>query len=195
MNRREKVMSLYVLRRVLLSLSSFIVLLSASASSAPYSVNPGDILLIDVWNEELLSREALVRPDGFISLPMIGEIDTTDSTPSEVSDAIAGALSKYMKDIPQVVVSLQNVAGNKIYVMGKVVRPGEYNITSDTDIMQALALSGGLNTFAAENDILILRREADGTQVVIPFEYSTLKNGKELHTNVVLRSRDIVVVP
>ena len=188
-------MSLYVLRRVLLSLSSFIVLLSASASSAPYSVNPGDILLIDVWNEELLSREALVRPDGFISLPMIGEIDTTDSTPSEVSDAIAGALSKYMKDIPQVVVSLQNVAGNKIYVMGKVVRPGEYNITSDTDIMQALALSGGLNTFAAENDILILRREADGTQVVIPFEYSTLKNGKELHTNVVLRSRDIVVVP
>ena len=195
MNRREKVMSLYILRRVLLSLSSFIVLLSASASSAPYSVNPGDILLIDVWNEELLSREVLVRPDGFISLPMIGEIDTTDSTPSEVSDAIAGALSKYMKDIPQVVVSLQNVAGNKIYVMGKVVRPGEYNITSDTDIMQALALSGGLNTFAAENDILILRREADGTQVVIPFEYSTLKNGKELHTNVVLRSRDIVVVP
>ena len=83
-----------------------------------------------------------------------------------------------MKDIPQVVVSVQNVAGNKIYVMGKVVRPGEYNITSDTDIIQALALAGGLNTFAAENDILILRREADGTQVSIPFEYATVKNGE-----------------
>jgi polysaccharide export outer membrane protein len=79
--------------------------------------------------------------------------------------------------------------------MGKVMRPGEYNITSDTDIIQALALAGGLNTFAAENDILILRREADGTQVSIPFEYATVKNGNEMHTNIVLRSRDIVVVP
>ena len=80
-------------------------------------------------------------------------------------------------------------------MVGKVIRPGEYNITSDTDIVQALALAGGLNTFAAENDILVLRREADGTQVFIPFEYATVRNGKELHTNIVLRSRDIVVVP
>ena len=188
-------MSRYLIRNILIALSSFIVFLSATVSSTPYSVNPGDILKIDVWSEDLLSREALVRPDGFISLPMIGEIDTTDSTPSEVSDTIAQALSEYMKDIPQVVVSVQSVAGNKIYVMGKVVRPGEYNITSDTDIIQALALAGGLNTFAAENDILILRREADGTQVSIPFEYATVKNGKEMHTNIVLHSRDIVVVP
>lgn len=188
-------MSLCVLRRILLVLSSLIVLLPSAASSAPYSVNPGDILMIDVWNEELLSREVLVRPDGFISLPMIGEIDTSGSTPPEVGDAIGQALAKYMKDIPQVVVSLRNVSGNKIYVVGKVIRPGEYNITSDTDIVQALALAGGLNTFAAENDILVLRREADGTQVFIPFEYATVRNGKELHTNIVLRSRDIVVVP
>ena len=188
-------MSHCIVRKILISLSSFIVLLSAAAFSAPYFVNPGDILAVNIWNEDLLSREALVRPDGFISLPMIGEIDTTNSTPLEVSDTIAQALSEYMKDIPQVVVSVRNVAGNKIYVMGKVMRPGEYNITSDTDIIQALALAGGLNTFAAENDILILRREADGTQVSIPFEYATVKNGKEMHTNIVLHSRDIVVVP
>ena len=107
-------MSRYLIRNILIALSSFIVFLSATVSSAPYSVNPGDILKIDVWSEDLLSREALVRPDGFISLPMIGEIDTTDSTPSEVSDTIAQALSEYMKDIPQVVVSLRNVSGNKI---------------------------------------------------------------------------------
>ena len=89
-------------------------MLPSAASSAPYSVNPGDILMIDVWNEELLSREVLVRPDGFISLPMIGEIDTSGSTPPEVGDAIGQALAKYMKDIPQVVVSLRNVSGNKI---------------------------------------------------------------------------------
>ncbi len=188
-------MSRYLIRNILVALSSFIVFLSATVSSTPYSVNPGDVLRIDVWSEDLLSREVLVRPDGFISLPMIGEIDTTNSTPLEVSDTIAQALSEYIKDTPQVVVSVQNVAGNKIYVMGKVIRPGEYNITSDTDIIQALALAGGLNTFAAENDILVLRREADGTQVSIPFEYATVKNGKEMHTNIVLHSRDIVVVP
>ena len=184
-----------IIHTLLISLSGFLALLSVSASSAPYLVNPGDVLRVDVWSEDLLSRDVLVRPDGFISLPMIGEIDTTDSTPANVSDAIAKALSTYMKDTPQVIVSVQGVEGNKIYVMGKVIRPGEYKITSDTDIIQALALAGGLNTFAAENDILILRREADGTQSSIPFEYATVKGGEEMHTNIVLRSRDIVVVP
>jgi len=153
------------------------------------------MLRVDVWSEDLLSRDVLVRPDGFISLPMIGEIDTSNSTPPAVSEIIAQALSKYMKDTPQVVVSVQAVEGNKIYVMGKVLRPGEYNITSETDIIQALALAGGLNAFAAENDILILRREADGEQTSIRFEYATVKGGEEIHTNIVLRSRDIVVVP
>ena len=90
-------MSHCIIRKILISLSSFIVFLSAAAFSAPYFVNPGDILAVDIWNEDLLSREALVRPDGFISLPMIGEIDTTNSTPLEVSDTIAQALSEYMK--------------------------------------------------------------------------------------------------
>jgi polysaccharide export outer membrane protein len=181
---------------MLVTLSGIVILLSATVSfSAPYFVNPGDVLRIDVWNEEVLSRDVLVRPDGIISLPMAGEIDTSGSTPSKVSDDISQALGKYMKDVPQVVVSLASVGGNKIFVIGKVMRPGEYNITSETDVMQALALAGGLNTFAAENDILILRRDADGTQKSIPFEYATVKNGDDLHTNIILKSRDLVVVP
>ena len=189
-------MSRCLIRRMLLSLTGIMVLLSASISfGAPYSVNPGDQLRIDVWNEELLSRDVLVRPDGLISLPMAGQIDTTGSSPSKVADDISQALGKYMKDVPQVVVSLVNVSGNKIYVIGKVMRPGEFTITSETDVMQALALAGGLNTFAAENDVLILRRDSDGMQTSIPFEYATVKNGKELETNIILKSRDIVVVP
>ncbi len=93
---------------------------SLSAFSDSYKVNPGDLLRIDVWNEESLSREVLVRPDGIISLPMAGEIATSNTTPSVVADKIAQALSKYMKDKPRVVVSLANVNGNKIYVIGKV---------------------------------------------------------------------------
>ncbi len=186
-------MSNQLFKRVLLSLAGLV--LSVSAFSAPYFVNPGDILRIDVWNEESLSREVLVRPDGIISLPMSGEIDTTNSSPSQVGDKIAQALSKYMKDTPRVVVSLIDVPGNKIFVIGKVMRPGEYKITSDTDVMQALALAGGLNPFAAENDIRILRREANGKQFAISFEYAKVKVGKELQSNIILHSRDIVVVP
>lgn len=171
------------------------VFLSIGVHSAPYWVNPGDLLRIDVWNEDTLSREVLVRPDGIISLPMAGEIDTSSSSPSEVGNKIAEALGQYMKDTPRVVVSLIDVTGNKIYVIGKVLRPGEFKITSDTDVMQALALAGGLNAYAAENDIKILRRDGTGTQNAISFEYADVKAGKALQSNIILRARDIVVVP
>lgn len=186
-------MSYRIVSQAVISLILFIG--SFSAYGAPYVINPGDVLRIDVWNEESLSREALVRPDGFISLPMAGEIETNNSSPSQVADKISKALSQYMKDAPRVVVSLVDVPGNKIFVIGKVTRPGEYKVTSDTDVMQALALAGGLNSFAAENDIRVLRRKPDGTQYAIPFEYAKVKEGKKLESNIVLQSRDIVVVP
>ena len=165
------------------------------ASAAPYLVNPGDVLQIDVWGEEDLSGEVLVRPDGIISLPMAGEIDTTGSTPSQVGDKITQSLGQFMKDTPRLVVTLVNVDGNKIYVVGKVTTPGEYMITSETDVMQALALAGGLTTFAAENDIVVLRRGPDGKQVGIPFPYADVKTGEALESNILLQSRDVVVVP
>ncbi|MEH6584466.1 MAG: polysaccharide biosynthesis/export family protein [Halioglobus sp.] len=168
---------------------------SQLAFSASYAINPGDRLQVDVWNEETLSREVLVRPDGIISLPIAGEIDTNKASPSQVADRISKALDKYMKDAPRVVVSLISVDGNKIYVIGKVERPGEYIINSDTDVMQALALAGGLNAYAAENDIRILRRRPDGKQVSIPFRYARVKGGEDLDSNVILHSRDLVVVP
>ncbi len=167
----------------------------APAFGSDYLVNPGDQLMVNVWNEEALSGLVLVRPDGFISMPMAGEIDTRDNSLSQVSEKISDALSRFMKDAPQVVVSLVESPGYKIYVLGKVQRPGEYRISSQTDIMQALALAGGLNTFAAGDDIVVLRRNEDGSQVALPFEYDEVESGKNLETNIVLQSRDVVVVP
>ncbi|MEL7045727.1 MAG: polysaccharide biosynthesis/export family protein, partial [Pseudomonadota bacterium] len=83
----------------------------AGAQTAAYRVNPGDSLKIDVWNEESLSRRVLVRPDGIISLPMAGEIDTSGQTPAAVADRVAEALSEFMKDRPRVVVSLAEAGG------------------------------------------------------------------------------------
>lgn len=184
-----------VARPTMAFLCFLLLFLPVSASSTPYFVNPGDVLRIDVWNEESLSREVLVRPDGIISLPMAGEVDTTRNTPSQVGAKVAKALGAFMKDTPRVVVSLIDVGGNKISVIGKVQRPGEFKINSETDVMQALALAGGLNAFAAENDIRILRRKPDGVQIAIPFEYANVKVGKDLQTNILLQSRDVVVVP
>ncbi|MEE4110481.1 MAG: polysaccharide biosynthesis/export family protein [Halieaceae bacterium] len=185
----------WTLWRAVWSLVAAGLVASGSAWAAPYHVNPGDILRIDVWNEESLAREVLVRPDGAIALPMAGEVDTTGLSPAEVGTAIADALSAYMKDSPRVVVSVLEAAGNTVFVIGKVERPGAYPLVADTDVMQALALAGGLNAFAAENDIRILRRRPDGSQVAIPFPYARVKDGKSLESNILLRSRDVVVVP
>jgi len=168
---------------------------STQAHAEAYLVNPGDILRVDVWNEELLSREVLVGPDGRIGLPIAGEVNTTKHTTAQVGAAITEALNKYMKSVPLVVVSLMQTSGNKVYVIGKVNQPGEFLINGETDVMQALALAGGLNSFADENDIVILRRQDDGSQVSIPFEYSRVKTGKDLDKNILLQSRDVVVVP
>ena len=184
-----------VLRGFWKSLSFAGLLVSAAAFSTPSTINPGDVLRIDVWNESTLGGEVLVRPDGVISLPMAGEIDTVNNTTTQVATKVAQALGKYMKDPPRVVVSLVNPKGNKIYVIGKVGKPGEYLITSDTDVMQALALAGGLNSFAAENEIRVLRRKPDGNQVVLPFRYARVIKGEDLDSNIVLQSRDVVVVP
>jgi polysaccharide export outer membrane protein len=180
-------------RRLIVLLAG--VFLSLCAYGTPYLVNPGDLLRINVWSDETLSGDVLVLPDGIISLPLVGDIDTRSSSPSEVGNKITQALGLYMKDTPRVVVSLIDVTGNKIYVVGKVLRPGEFKMTSAIDVMQALALAGGLNTYAAENNIRIFRRNSSGKQNSIHFKYADVKAGKALKSNIILHARDIVVVP
>ncbi len=164
------------------------------AADSSYKINPGDILRIDVWNEESLTREVAVQPDGYISFPLVGEMGVGGNTATAAQVSLAEALSKFLKDTPTVTVTVQQLLGNKVYVLGKVNRPGEYPINRPTDVMQALAMAGGLNTFASENSINILRRIKTGEQIAIPFEYGEVKAGDELHTNIVLQSGDVVVV-
>lgn len=173
-----------------------VLLLATTAWAEPsYKLNPGDVLRIDIWNEESLTREAVVRPDGYISFPLAGDIKVGGDTTVAAEKSLADALGKFLKDTPTVTVAVFQLAGNKIYVLGKVNRPGEYPINRPTDVMQALAMAGGLNAFAAENNIKILRRDDQQEQVAIPFEYGELKSGDDLETNIILQSGDVVVVP
>lgn len=171
-----------------------LVFAQLSLAQPSYKINPGDVLRVDVWNEESLSRELVVLPDGYISFPLAGSVKAGGLTPVKVETALAEALNKYLKDKPTVTISVLELRGNKIFVLGKVNKAGEFPINRPTDVMQALAMAGGLNTFAAENDITVLRRDAAGQQVAIPFEYGEVKAGDELHTNILLQSGDVVVV-
>lgn len=159
-----------------------------------YRLNPGDVLQVSVWNEEELNREVLVRPDGGISFPLVGEIDAANRTVARVQEAITSRLGPYVPDAV-VTVAVIGVNGNKIYVLGKVARPGEYVMNKQLDVMQALAVAGGLNSFAAENKIKILRRAPNGPQQAISFRYGEVKEGDSLATNILLQAGDVVVVP
>ncbi len=147
----------------------------ASAVETAYKVNPGDILEINVWKEEGMVQEVLVRPDGGISFPLVGDLIVQNLTLSQIEKAVTEKLAQYLSD-PVVTVLAKQLLGNKIYVIGQVNKPGEYVVNSYVDVMQVLSMAGGMTPFAAENSILILRRQNNGQQQAIEFEYGELED-------------------
>ena len=178
-------------------LLSLVLLPSAAfAAESAYQINPGDVLQVFVWNEETLSRDGvIVQPDGNLSFPLVGDLVAAGHTTTEVSQAIASGLQRFLKDKPVVNVSLVRVDGNMIFVLGKVIKPGAFVASRSIDVMQALALAGGLTPYAGESGIKILRRDSAGKQQSISFKYSDVKSGDNLEKNIILKSGDIVVVP
>ena len=158
-----------------------------------YLLQPGDLLTVSVWKEADLTGDVLVRPDGDISLPLVGSIDAASHTPEEVRTEIDKRLRKFIPD-PSVNVSVKQTLGYQIFVLGKVNKPGEYPINRPVDVAQALSIAGGMTAFAAVNDIHVLRR-AGRTEISIPFHYSDIEHGRHLEQNNLLQSGDTVVVP
>ncbi|HTW74436.1 MAG TPA: polysaccharide biosynthesis/export family protein [Steroidobacteraceae bacterium] len=173
-----------------------VVLLAVSAlgyAADDYLLQPGDILTVSVWKEADLTSDVLVRPDGGISMPLVGEIAAAGHTAEQVRSVIEQRLRKYIPDVT-VAVIVKQTAGDQIFVIGKVNRPGAYPINRPVDVMQALSLAGGMTPFAAVNDIRVLRREA-GHQITLKFRYRDIEHGRRLQQNIVLQSGDTVVVP
>lgn len=167
---------------------------SLAAGELPaYTVHPGDVLQVSVWKEQDLQLEVLVRPDGGFSLPLIGEVQARGKTVETLRGEIAKRLSAYVPDAV-VTVAVRQTTGNKIYVLGKVNKPGEYIINRYVDVMQALSMAGGTAPFADLNGIVILRRSGDEQQAT-EFKYDQVSRGKRLEQNIVLQSGDVVVVP
>ncbi len=179
---------------VLTALGSLAAVTSPQAFGADeYLLQPGDVLTVSVWKEPDLTSDLLVRPDGGISMPLIGNLEAAGHTVEDVRTTIDQRLRKYIPD-PSVAVIVKQATGDQIFVIGKVNKPGQYPINRPVDVMQALSLAGGTTPFAALNDIRVLRRDG-GREITLTFRYGDVERGRKLQQNIVLRSGDTVVVP
>ena len=166
----------------------------AAGSRLDYRLQPGDTVTISVWKEKDLETEALVRPDGGLSFPLVGDVAAAGHTLRQVRDTIAQRLKPYIPD-PVVTVAIKEIGGDHVYVLGRVNRPGEYPFSQPIDVMQALSLAGGTTPFASLNHIVILHRDSSGEQHAMRFHYADVAHGRDLSQNVLLHSGDTVVVP
>jgi polysaccharide export outer membrane protein len=164
-----------------------------SDSNKLYRIQPGDLLEISVWREEYLEREVIVQPDGRISFPLVGIVNAAGTTVEAVQDLVAQRLTQYIPD-PVVTVSIKEINGNRVYVLGQVQNPGQFIMNPTIDVIQALALAGGTTPFAELNEIKILRRDG-GSQRLIEFRYADMARGRNLEQNIILQSGDVIIVP
>lgn len=164
-----------------------------SGTNELYRVQPGDLLQISVWKELDLQQQVLIRPDGGFSFPLAGDVDATGKSVEDLRVELVDRLQRYIAE-PVVTVTVAEIGGNRIYVLGQVNGPGVFVMNPRLDVMQALSLSGGTTPFANLDDIKILRRQGE-TRLVLPFRYSDIVRGRNLEQNILLESGDVVVVP
>jgi polysaccharide export outer membrane protein len=157
-----------------------------------YLLGPEDVLEISVWKDEALTRQVVVRPDGKISFPLVGDIQASGRTTKQLQEELTKKISEYVPDTVVTVMVLQ-VNSLKVYVVGKVARPGEYKVGRCINVMQALSIAGGLTPFADSDGIVILRNNGS-KQEKIGFDYGRVSKGKDLGKNVQLQTGDVVVV-
>jgi polysaccharide export outer membrane protein len=168
---------------------------SATQPTRPdYVVQPGDLLDVSVWKEKDLQREVMVRPDGGLNFPLAGDVTASGKTLEQLQKDIAAKLAKYVPD-PAVTVAVKQSLGNKIYVIGKVNKPGDFTSNRTMDVMQALSMAGGPTPYASVNKIKILRRDSNGELKSFPFKYSRVEKGEDLEQNITLQGGDVIVVP
>jgi len=163
-----------------------------------FLLGPEDVLIVTVWKNQDLSREMVIRPDGMISMPLIGDVPAANLTANNLAKRISDRLTEYMSS-PIVSVQLKEVNSYFIYVMGEVSKPGKFPLKSFTNIMQGISLAGGFTPFANKNKIKILRVTGSDSgekhQVEIPVRYDEILNGHAALGNFYLRSGDVIVVP
>jgi polysaccharide export outer membrane protein len=188
------------MKRILLA---FLLLLPgiapAFAQSAGYRIQPGDQLAVTVLEDDTLNRQLLVLPDGTISVPLAGTVRAGGRSVEAVEDAIADQLASNFAVRPSVFVSVVTVdetyGSFPIFVMGQVATPGMVEVEPGTTLLQAVALAGGLDRFAATRRIQLRRRDSTGQERLYLFNYKAVERGGAIQSMITLREGDVIIVP
>jgi len=166
---------------------------SKNAVTPSFIVQPNDLLEIFVWKEPDLTRKVLVRPDGRISFPLIQDLQVAGMTPLEIKQEIEKKLKDYI-EVPNVTVMVDAIQSYRIFVTGKVVKPGVITSEKPITFLQALALAGGFQDFANLADIVMVRKKGNDN-VMFRFNYPDFIKGRNFNQNITLLSGDVIVVP
>ncbi len=165
---------------------------STGATDVDYIIGPDDVLAVNVWKEPDISRSVPVRPDGKITLPLVGDIQAYGATPIKLQAAIEKSLSEYISK-PVVTVIVQEARSHKFNIIGEVHKPGTYVLSSPMTVLDAIALAGGFREWAKVKSIYVLRESSPGGPQRIPFNYKDVVKGNS--SDVQLKVKDTIVVP
>lgn len=167
---------------------------AASVNVAEYIVGEGDLLKVTVWKEPDLSLSTVtVRPDGMISVPLVGVVKVGGESPSQIQDELTEKLSRFLSH-PKVTVTVTEIKSKSVYVTGEVSKPGVYTLVAPIGVLQAIVMAGGPTPFAHRKSIFVLRN-VDGKEQKIPVNYVKLLRGDESVQNINLVPGDTIVVP
>jgi len=166
---------------------------SADIADAGYVIGPGDLLSIDVWKEEDLSKNVSVRLDGKISLPLVNDVQAAGLTSTELRNQLTEKYKDFV-DVPEIAVTVTESRSKRIYLLGKVARPGEYGLQKDMTILQAISLAGGLAEWADASDVKLIRK-IKGIEKTFTVDYDAIVSGEDLSQNVLLQPDDTIFVP
>ena len=185
--------------RIVLILLAFLVAATVSAAEKmspltekDYVIGPGDVLEISVWKEESLTKLLTVLPDGKITYPLIGEVAAGGWTVAQLKKEIETRLARFVPD-PVLTVGVHQVNSMFIYVIGKVNNPGRFALNDNINVLQALAMAGGLNSFAKRGQVQVFRAKGGKTETY-PFDYDEVSDGENLEQNIQLERGDVIVV-
>jgi polysaccharide export outer membrane protein len=171
----------------------FLVSSAVVAAPPPYQLSPGDAIHVSVWREDALQKEVRVLPDGSVTLPLAGRIEVGGRAAPEVTTLIAAKLKDFLPD-PNVTVVITSIEGNRVYVVGKVPKPGPVVMAGPLTVLQALSMAGGLDKFADESAIKVVRHKGE-SQEVLPIAYRDLISGRDMTTNLLLKAGDTIIAP
>jgi polysaccharide export outer membrane protein len=167
---------------------------TSPAATGDYVIGPDDVLAVNVWKENEISREVPVRPDGKVSLPLIGDVQASGLTSAQLQESIRTRLAAYLVS-PIVTIMVIEARSHRFNVVGEVEHPGSFVLGQPLTVLDALAMAGGFRDFAKTGSIYVLRQHGDGSHQRIPFNYKQVIIGRNLQQNVQLQPGDTVVVP